>query len=199
MGSGTRAFNQQRAGTRGFRQRYIAIHRSLAKDSAMPVRLEGSCHCGAVRFSVDSHTPAPYQRCYCSICRKQQGGGGYAINLCSLAKTLEVTGEQHLGLYRANIQDDEHEQCELSTAERRFCTSCGAGLWLYDPRWPDLVYPFASAIDSNLPHPPTLVHLMLKYKANWVDPEIGADDISFDLFPEQSIEDWHKARGLWVD
>ncbi|MCL7942209.1 hypothetical protein M8009_18170 [Halomonas sp. ATCH28] len=30
--------------------------------------LEGSCHCGAVHFRVDS--PHPYQRCYCSICRK---------------------------------------------------------------------------------------------------------------------------------
>ena len=47
----------------------------------MPMRLEGSCRCGAVRFSVDSHTPYPYQRCYCSICRKSAGGGGYAINI----------------------------------------------------------------------------------------------------------------------
>ena len=41
--------------------------------------LEGSCHCGAVRFSVKSHTPQPYMHCYCSICRKTAGGGGYAI------------------------------------------------------------------------------------------------------------------------
>jgi hypothetical protein len=44
------------------------------------MRLEGSCHCGAVRFRVESHTPYPYMRCYCSICRKTQGGGGYAVN-----------------------------------------------------------------------------------------------------------------------
>ena len=48
----------------------------------MPMRLEGSCRCGAISFSVDSHTPYPYQRCYCSICRKSAGGGGYAINDC---------------------------------------------------------------------------------------------------------------------
>jgi len=47
----------------------------------MPMRLEGSCRCGAISFSVDSHTPYPYQRCYCSICRKSAGGGGYAINI----------------------------------------------------------------------------------------------------------------------
>jgi hypothetical protein len=27
----------------------------------MPMRLEGSCRCGAISFSVDSHTPYPYQ------------------------------------------------------------------------------------------------------------------------------------------
>src|SRR5690606_17389852 len=27
----------------------------------MPILLKGSCHCGAVRFEVESHTPAPYQ------------------------------------------------------------------------------------------------------------------------------------------
>ena len=32
--------------------------------------LEGSCHCGAVRFSLQSRTPRPYMVCYCSICRK---------------------------------------------------------------------------------------------------------------------------------
>lgn len=165
----------------------------------MPVHLEGSCRCGAISFSVDSHTPVPYQRCYCSICRKQQGGGGYAINLGALAQTLHVKGEAHLGLYRVEIRDEEHEGCEISTGERRFCTSCGTALWLYDPLWPELVHPFASAIDSDLPYPPTLVHLMLKYKANWVDPEIGEDDQHFDLYPDQSIEDWHKERGLWVD
>ncbi len=164
----------------------------------MPVHLEGSCRCGAVRFTVDSHTPVPYQRCYCSICRKQQGGGGYAINLGALAATLDVTGENRLGLYRAQIADEDG-RCTLSTGERRFCTSCGSALWLYDPQWPELVHPFASAIDSDLPHPPTLVHLMLRYKANWVDPEIGTDDARFDLYPEQSIEEWHKTRGLWVE
>jgi hypothetical protein len=30
--------------------------------------------CGAVRFRVRSRHPYPYQRCYCSICRKTQGG-----------------------------------------------------------------------------------------------------------------------------
>ncbi len=54
------------------------------------MQLEGSCHCGKVRFRVQSHTPYPYMRCYCSICRKTQGGGGYAINIMGEASTLRV-------------------------------------------------------------------------------------------------------------
>jgi len=165
----------------------------------MPIRLEGSCRCGAIHFSVNSHTPVPYQRCYCSICRKQQGGGGYAINLGARNDSLVVSGETHLGLYRAAIEDEERKTCEISSGERRFCTRCGSALWLYDPNWPELVHPFASAIDTPLPAPPSLVHLMLKYKASWVTPEIGPDDGVFDLYPEESIGDWHKARDLWVE
>jgi hypothetical protein len=168
------------------------------RNDAMPMTLEGSCRCGAVHFALQSHTPAPYQRCYCSICRKQQGGGGYAINLGGLARTLSIHGEESLGRYRAAIEDDEHECCEVSTGERRFCTRCGAALWLFDPHWPELVHPFASAIDSALPKPPASVHLMLKYKADWVEPQIGEDDQCFDLYPELSIDEWHKQHGLWV-
>ena len=165
----------------------------------MPIRLEGSCRCGAVRFSVDSHTPVPYQFCYCSICRKQQGGGGYAINLGADARALSVSGEHQLGIYRAEIQDDERPACETSSGERRFCTRCGSALWLFDPQWPDLVHPFASAIDSELPRATQRVHLMLKYKADWVEPDIRPNDDVFELYPALSIADWHKRRGLWVD
>ncbi|CDX49822.1 Glutathione-dependent formaldehyde-activating GFA [Mesorhizobium plurifarium] len=165
----------------------------------MPVLLKGSCRCGAVRFEVESHTPVPFMLCYCSICRKQQGGGGFAINLGADYETLKITGKHSLGVYRAEIEDDEHPHCEVSTGERNFCCKCGSALWLYDPTWPELVHPFASAIDTDLPKPPEKVHLMLKYKANWVEPVVGRKDKVFDVYPEESIADWHKRTGMWVD
>ena len=163
----------------------------------MPLNLEGSCRCGAVSFSVDSHAPYPYQLCYCSICRKTAGGGGYAINLHGDATTLKIKGKRAIGLYRAEIESDGH--CETSSAERNFCKRCASALWVHDPGWPDLIHPFASAIDTRLPVPPERVHLMLRYKADWVVPDIGPNDRSFDEYPEQSIEDWHRSRGLWID
>ena len=165
----------------------------------MPQTLEGSCRCGAVRFTCDSHTPQPYQRCYCSICRKTAGGGGYAINLGADARTLKVeAGQGAKRVFRAEIMQDDGA-CRLSSAERHFCAHCAAALWLFSPEWPELVHPFASAIDSVLPVPPASVHLMLRFKPSWVVPQIGVDDALFDLYPEESIEEWHRKRGLWVD
>ena len=163
----------------------------------MPMNLKGGCRCGAVEFRLDSHTPHPYQRCYCRICRKTAGGGGYAINIMGLAGTLEITGEDAISIYRAEIERDG--ACKTSSGRRHFCSKCASALWLSDPNWPDLVHPFASAMDTDLPVPPESVHLMLKYKASWVTPQLGDNDQCFEIYPDESIEDWHKSRGLWVD
>lgn len=162
------------------------------------IALEGSCRCGNVRFFVESHAPYPYQLCYCSICRKTAGGGGYAINISAAADTLKVNGSESVGVYRAVLVGEDGSRT-TSTAERNFCSQCGTALWLFDPNWPALIHPFASAIDTTLPVPPARTHLMLRYKAPWVEPDIDAGDASYDLYPEQSIEDWHRARGLWLD
>lgn len=152
--------------------------------------LEGSCHCGAVRFRVASPHPYPYQRCYCSICRKTAGGGGYAINLSGRAETLVVEGAEHKGVYRAVVDG------ALSPGERHFCRHCASALWVFDPRWPTLVHPFASAIDSELPIPPERVHLLLDSKANWVEVEARDNDQCFAGYPEESIAEWHQRLGL---
>lgn len=165
----------------------------------MPIALAGSCRCSAVRFTCDSHTPVPYQRCYCSICRKTAGGGGYAINLGADARTLKVDDpEKAIRIFRAEIRQEDGT-CELSTAERNFCSRCATALWLFSPEWPELMHPFASAIDSPLPKPPSSVHLMLRFKPEWVEPDIRDGDRTFDLYPEQSLEDWHREHDLWVD
>ena len=160
------------------------------------MKLEGSCHCGAVRFSVESAHPYPYQLCYCSICRKTQGGGGYAINLGADAHSLTVTGEDHVRRYHARMNAPGVEPAEFSEAERAFCGGCGSALWLFAPSWPDLIHPFASAIDTVLPVAPEHTHLMLSAKPDWVEPAVGPRDRYFDEFPDESIADWHDRLGL---
>jgi hypothetical protein len=164
----------------------------------MPLKLEGGCRCGAVRFSVDSHTPHPYQLCYCTICRKTAGGGGFAINLMGDAGTLKVRGRRRMAIYRARLEGADGA-CRTSSARRHFCSKCGSALWVADPEWPELVHPFASAIDTPLPTPPSKVHLMLRYKASWVVPAFSRGDARFREYPKDSIEQWHRKRGLWID
>lgn len=152
--------------------------------------LEGSCYCGAVSFSLQSAVPYPFMRCYCSICRKTAGGGGYAINLGGDAATLKVTGKRNITVFHAAIDGEE------SPGERRFCKKCGSALWVWDPRWPDLIHPFASAIDTDLPVPPERVHLMLAYAPGWCEPDIRKNDQRYEEYPVESIDAWHEKRGL---
>ena len=158
--------------------------------------LEGSCHCGAVRFSVKSSHPYPFNLCSCSICRKTAGGGGYAINLSGRYDTLRVSGQKHILEYRAKIPDPKTGGSRTSPGRRSFCGTCGSALWLWDPRWPELVHPFASAIDTELPVPPERTHLMLEFKAPWVELRADPQDKLFPLYPEESIADWHERLGL---
>ena len=158
--------------------------------------LEGSCHCGAVRFSLSSESPVPFLRCYCSICRKVGGGGGYAINLGGDFNSLKITGEENLSRYHRMVTDpDTGEQTE-APAHRSFCKKCGSALWNYDPRWPDLVHPFASAIDTPLPEAPSVSHMMLASKANWVRLEVGKYDKTYNDYPDESLADWHQRHNL---
>jgi hypothetical protein len=159
------------------------------------MRLEGSCHCQAVRFQLESRHPYPFNLCYCSICRKTQGGGGFAINLGGEHSSLHVEGREHIHIYRARIAG-ENGHTEESPAERHFCRNCGSALWVWDPRWPELVHPFASAIDTSLPIPPERTYLMLGSKASWVEPNPGVTDQCFAEFPEESIAQWHERLGL---
>lgn len=164
----------------------------------MPMMLDGSCRCGAVRFAVASHTPYPYQRCYCAICRKTGGGGGFAINIMAISATLKVAGRRTLRVWRAQVERDG--KCRASSGQRHFCARCASALWMFDPEWPDMVYPMASAIDTDLPVPPARVHMMLRFKASWVQPDVGPQDVCHDEWdPGQSIEKWHRERRLWID
>ena len=156
--------------------------------------LEGSCHCGAIRFRVRSAHPYPFNLCYCNICRKTGGGGGYAINLGAEYESLEVEGDEHRRVYHAVMREEAGEH--ISPAERSFCGRCGTSLWLWDPRWPELVHPMASAIDTELPVPPERTHLLLSDKPSWVEARIAPKDRQFDGYPEESLAEWHERLGL---
>lgn len=133
-------------------------------------------------------------RCYCSICRKTAGGGGYAINLGARASTLKVRGTRDVAVYRAETKVDGERV--VSTSERHFCRHCGSFLWAFSPEWPDLIHPFASCIDTPLPKPPETVAIMLDYKAPWCSVPGGKHVQRFDEYPDESLEAWHRRHGF---
>lgn len=160
------------------------------------MKLEGSCHCQAVKFSLESPHPYPFNLCYCSICRKTAGGGGYAINLSGENKSLVVEGREHIKVYKAKIRDTETGETKESSGERSFCGICGSTLWVWDPGWPELVHPFASAIDTDLPIPPERTHLMLDFKSSWVKVRTDKNDKNFGRYPQESIAQWHERLNI---
>lgn len=148
------------------------------------MKLNGSCHCRAVRFSLESETPYPYMWCYCHICRKTAGGGGYAINIMGKADTLKKKGRT--SRYRAM----------KGGGERHFCPKCASALWVWDKRWPESIYPFASAIDTPLPVPKERQHIFLSSRPDWAKIPARKGDKRFREYPKEAIIDWHKKRGL---
>ena len=160
------------------------------------MELRGSCHCQRVRFRLQSKHPYPFNLCYCSICRKTAGGGGYAINLSGDAGSLQVEGAEHIRVYHARLENPDSGEVRESRGERRFCGYCGTALWVYDPEWPDLLHPFASAIDSELPAAPERTHLLLDSKAGWVPLQADPQDKHFPHYPDESIAAWHQRLGL---
>jgi hypothetical protein len=139
---------------------------------------------------------------------KDGSAGGFAINLGARAGTLKLLrGKRQLRVYRARLPDDaergtgddgdrDDDGTPISSGRRHFCGRCGSALWLWDPRWPELIHPHAGAIDTPLPVPPEHVHIMLGSKPGWVAVEGHPDDARFQGYPDCSLAEWHARRKL---
>jgi hypothetical protein len=161
------------------------------------MKIEGSCYCGAVRFSAESKTPYPYMRCYCSFCRKTSGSGGYGINIMAQAESLEIEGEANLLFHHGMEHDPETDELVENQNRRYFCRHCGSPLWAADPRWSEWIYPFASIVNTTLPRPPEVVHIMLDFAVPWIDIPVGEGHQHFKRYPDESILAWHQRHGLY--
>ena len=112
------------------------------------------------------------------------------------ADTLEFQDKEHLSIYQAKLINEETKEVTESPSQRNFCKVCSSHLWAWDPRWPELLHPQASAIDTNLPSPPEHTHLMLDSKPEWVPVHSLDGDQCFNEYPNESIAAWHERLGL---
>ncbi len=82
------------------------------------------------------------------------------FDLSGRCKTADAHGQDTARrVPRADASTEATGKITRSTARRHFCKKCGSALWLWDPGWPELVHPFASAIDTDLPVPPERTHI----------------------------------------
>jgi hypothetical protein len=116
-------------------------------------------------------------------------------------KLLRLLGRRSVRTYRAKGETISGGAAEdgFSYLRRNFCGICGSALWCEDPRWPALVHPFASAIDTKLSKTPETIHIMLNSAPDWVSLDKGKKHRSFDDYPDESIENWHHRHGLIGD
>jgi hypothetical protein len=47
--------------------------------------------------------------------------------------------------------------------------------------------------------PPERVHILLDFKASWVQVPEGPHERHFREYPEESIADWHRRHGLYEE
>jgi hypothetical protein len=83
------------------------------------MQYQGSCHCGAVRFTVDAPEQLEVERCNCSICSKS----GYLHLIVPAARFRLLAGEDALTTYTFNS----------GVAQHTFCRVCGIKPF-YTPR-----------------------------------------------------------------
>jgi hypothetical protein len=95
------------------------VPRGLRYKAAMPIPehhmstelLQGSCHCGTVKFEVRTDV-LPASRCNCSLCRRK---GALMTPPFAAAELKILQGEEALTLYQFNTR----------TAKHYFCKHCG--------------------------------------------------------------------------
>lgn len=85
---------------------------------------------------------------------------------------------------------------QVCSSERNFCSNCSTMLWLWDHHWPELIHPFASAIDTELPAPDEMTCIMAGSKPAWVRWPEGKK-VVHDVYGEESLEGWHKKHNLF--
>jgi len=83
------------------------------------MKIEGGCHCGAVRFAAEVPEPAIILDCNCSICRRT----GFRHLIVPNGDFQLLAGEEALTSYRFGT----------GAADHLFCRACGVKSF-YQPR-----------------------------------------------------------------
>ncbi len=98
---------------------------------------KGSCHCGAVSFSVEAPTSIEVEQCNCSICSKS----GFLHLIVPKAHFHLLNGKDALSTYSFNT----------GVAKHYFCKRCGIKPFYIPRSNPDGVDVNVNCLDSKPP------------------------------------------------
>ena len=123
------------------------------------MRIEGGCHCGAVRFAAKIEPPAELLACNCSICSMT----GFLHLFVPHADFELLRGADMLSSYRFGTRSAEH----------LFCSSCGIKSF-YQPRsHPDCWSVHWHCVDGQ----EDIAHEINHFDGrNWEDAHSGLQD-----------------------
>jgi hypothetical protein len=124
--------------------------------------LEGSCHCGAVRFEVTEDFTR-ISVCHCTTCKKLSGGAGTTNGRARSEAIRVLAGEDLLRTYQP-----------AEGSAKTFCSACGSNL--FGGGWPESEYSSVRipALDSPFDRKPE-VHIFVRSVSAWeVLPDDGA-------------------------
>jgi hypothetical protein len=168
----------------------------------------------------------PFMRCFCSICRKLAGSGGFGCNLGARTTGMILTGgakmryyspSEKRGILRAvdsntgvmDSSDADFAACSENEkgdkdntipSHRAFCGDCGSSLWNYDNNWPTYIHPAAGAVDTPLPVVADGKHTDIftggDSAANWASAGLVKPEKQFEKYPDESLKAKHE-RMKW--
>lgn len=126
----------------------------------------GGCHCGAIRYSVESDAEH-HALCHCTDCRRWAGApmvGWIAFKDADVT----VTGEPKT--YQSSDQ-----------ATRQFCGTCGTGLFYRNESiLPGIVDIQSGTLDAPAENAPQ-AEIMVKDRLSWLDDVAGLP--KFETYP----------------
>jgi len=96
---------------------------------------KGSCHCGAIEFTVKAPDSLTVSRCNCSICSMT----GFVRLIVKKAYFTLLRGEDNLTCYRFNT----------GVAQHLFCKSCGVKSFYIPRSHPDGVSVNINCLDHS--------------------------------------------------
>jgi len=165
------------------------------------MKLEGSCHCGAVKFTVQSHTPYPYMRCYLldlpqdrwrRRLRDQHHGPRRSRSPCAARNSSACFARA----IRDKANPPRHA---LGRSPALLCENAAGALWVWDPALDGLGVPVRVGDRHTVTEAAGGAgdHARLRRAVGGAIPK-GRGHTHFGEYPEEGIADWHAKRGLDV-